>query len=110
MENIQIGSTTMSIEGEETAYMQPNRRPQEFQVHHEYMRHSGINWRVTFVAVVNPGRDWSVYICASLGQHESSEGALTEENAVIACRESGNKLPEEVARALFPAVEERYRA
>ena len=49
------------------------------------MHHSLINWRVTFLAVVNDGYDWAVYLSASTED-------ITEAEAEVLCLEYGNKL------------------
>lgn len=66
------------------------------------MHHSLINWRVTFLAVVNDGYDWAVYLSASTED-------ITEAEAEVLCLEYGNKLIEEVAHTLFPFITETYR-
>lgn len=99
------------------------RRPvpkMEYLAKHEYMQHSGTNWRVTWVAVLKVGCDWACYVSASceatvpgrkapLKERIPERMCMLEGPAVLAARASGNKVSEEQARAVFPGVKEAYR-
>jgi len=60
--------------------------------------------RITVVASIMPTYDWSAYIATS-----GPEGDMTEDEATAHAAGYGNKLPEEIARAWFPNITERYR-
>lgn len=79
----------------------------------EYMQHSHAAWRVTFAARINPGSDWTAYVCASreavAGAAVQPHGGVFEREAVDLCLSHGVKLSEPAARALFPNVREEYR-
>lgn len=85
------------------------RAPKQYQCREQYMQHSGIAWRVTVLAVINPEYDWAAYISASMEAHMNCPGGMTSEEAQICCQQNGNKLLEEVARAYFPSIKEPYR-
>jgi hypothetical protein len=81
---------------------EPPKLRQRIYVRHEYMQHSGIRWRVTYVAKVNIDCDWAAYICASTED-------VGEAWAVRMCLTHGNKLSESVARSIFQYIGESYR-
>jgi hypothetical protein len=83
----------------------------EILTHHEYMQSGRLPIRITFAAKVVHTQDWAAYVCASGEQDylEPKQFKMTEAEAVSNCLAFGNKLSEDVARALFPGVEEPYR-
>lgn len=79
----------------------------QYLVQHLYHYHSDIGWRVTFVASIMPGYDWAVYVSASTDP--AFDNGINEVKAVETTLTYGNKLSENVAKAMFPSVTERYR-
>lgn len=59
--------------------------------------------RTTVVAAVVEGKDFAVYLGATL------EVGFTEEAATGAIHQYGTRLPEEIGRAFFPNIAEPYR-
>jgi ribonucleotide reductase beta subunit family protein with ferritin-like domain len=59
--------------------------------------------RTTVVASVNPEYDWAAYIGAT------PEHGISNDEAETFIAKNGDKISEEVARAFFPTITERYR-
>ena len=79
----------------------------ELESRHQYVnapKQGEKRHRITITASVMEGYDWSAYISTSGPEDQMTEGEAEKHTA-----ETGNKLPEEVARFYFPTIKERYR-
>lgn len=78
---------------------------------HFYVQHSGVSWRITFIAKPDHKDvgDWACYMIPTIERVIFADSGASIKDAINICLTDGLKMPEEIARAIFPTWKGPYR-